>query len=233
MTERVALVTGGNRGIGLEVCRQLARGGLRVLLGSRSPERGQVAVGELRAEGLEVTACSLDVANPAGIAAARRFVEERFGRLDVLVNNAAIYADEDISVFHVPMETLRETLETNFFGPLMLCREFLPLMRAQSYGRIVNVSSGMGTFDEMEGHAASYRISKTALNAMTVIMAAELEGTNIKVNAVCPGWVHTEMGGAEAPRSIPEGADSIVWLAQLPDDGPSGGLFRDRAPVAW
>jgi NAD(P)-dependent dehydrogenase (short-subunit alcohol dehydrogenase family) len=133
----------------------------------------------------------------------------------------------------VPLDKVRQSFEVNLFGPYQLVRAFMPLMRAQNYGRVVNVSSGMGAFDEMGGESAGYRLSKTALNALTLIMANELGSGNIKINAACPGWVRTDMGGPDATRDVATGADTIVWLALLPDDGPTGGFFRDREPIPW
>jgi len=232
MNERIALVTGANRGIGLEVCRQLAGLGLRVILTARDPSRGEAAARQLQRDGGDVAVCPLDVTDPAAVAAAQAFVEERYGRLDVLVNNAAIYPDEDHSVFNEALETFEETLRVNFYGPLLLCRTFAPGMRRRRYGRIVNVSSNAGQLSTMGAGTPAYAISKAALNALTRIVAAEAGGA-VKVNAVCPGWVRTEMGGPGAPRSAAEGADTIVWLATLPDSGPSGGFFRDRQPIPW
>ncbi|WP_374689559.1 SDR family oxidoreductase [Promineifilum sp.] len=232
MDGRVALVTGANRGIGLEVCRQLADLGLRVILTARDPAQGEAAARQLQRDGSDVAFWPLDVTDPATVAAAQAFVEERYSRLDVLVNNAAIYPDGDRSVFDVPLETMEETLRVNFYGPLLLCRAFAPSMRRRRYGRIVNVSSNAGQLSTMGAGTPAYAISKAALNALTRIVAAEVGG-HVKVNAVCPGWVRTEMGGPGAPRSVAEGADTIVWLAMLPDFGPSGGFFRDRQPIPW
>ncbi|MGI8742609.1 MAG: SDR family NAD(P)-dependent oxidoreductase [Bryobacteraceae bacterium] len=150
-----------------------------------------------------------------------------------MVNNAGVYLDEGVGVFQVAEETLRATLEVNLFGAFRTCRTFVPLMSKGGYGRIVNVTSGMATFAEMRGLTAAYRISKTALNALTCVLADEVRRAGIKVNAACPGWVRTKMGGAGAPRSVGEGADTIIWLATLPADGPTGGIFRDRNPIPW
>ena len=232
-SDRFALVTGGNRGIGLETCRQLAARGLNVILACRDPARGADAVEALAQEGLATIQHTLDVTRPEDIEAAREFVQSTCGRLDVLVNNAGIYLDEAASVLDVSLTNIRRTLETNFYGPLLLCRAFAPLMRRQRYGRIVNVSSGYGALSEMGAGAPAYSISKAALNALTRILADELRGGDLKVNAACPRWVHTQMGGPEAPRTPAEGADTIVWLATLPARGPNGGFFRDRRRIAW
>jgi NAD(P)-dependent dehydrogenase (short-subunit alcohol dehydrogenase family) len=229
---KIALVTGANRGIGLEVCRQLAQRGLRVVLTARNERAGQNAAQRLAGEGLDVAFFPLDVTDPAAAAAARAWVEERYGRLDVLVNNAAVFLDDNVSVFDVPLMAFSETMAINLYGPLHLCRAFVPGMRQRGYGRVVNVSSEMGQLSTMGGRSAAYSISKTALNALTRVVAAEA-GPAVKVNAVCPGWVRSDMGGPHASLSLAEGADTIVWLATLPDSGPSGGFFQERRPIAW
>jgi len=231
--EQFALVTGGNRGLGLETCRQLAARGLHVILGSRDPEKGAAAVESLAREGLTLIQRTLDVTRPEQIESALEFVQSTCGRLDVLVNNAGIYLDEQASILDLDLTDFGLTMETNFSGPLRLCRAFAPLMRRQQYGRIVNVSSGYGALSDMGAGAPAYSISKAALNALTCILADELRGGDIKVNAACPGWVHTQMGGPDAPRTPAEGADTIVWLATLPARGPSGGFFRDRRRIPW
>lgn len=230
---KIALVTGANRGIGFEGCRQLAARGMPVILTGRNITKTRAAAALLRDEGLKVSPFQLDVTDIDSIATLLEEIEKTFGRLDILVNNAGVYLDEDVSVFDVPLETMRLTQEINFYGPLNMCRAFVPMMRLQNYGRVVNVSSGYGAMADMGGRTAAYRISKLALNALTRIVADEVKGANIKVNSVCPGWVNTDMGGPAAPRSVGEGADTITWLATLPDDGPSGGFFRDRQPIPW
>jgi NAD(P)-dependent dehydrogenase (short-subunit alcohol dehydrogenase family) len=231
---KIAVVTGANRGIGLEVCRQLARQGeMRVLLTARHKARGEAATAGLQEEGLPVFFHLLDVTDQHSVRRLAKYVADQFGRLDVLVNNAALYVDDEARVSSVDPTLVRRTMETNFYGPLRLCQLFVPLMRRHNYGRIVNVSSGMGALHDMDSSAPAYRLSKTALNALTRLLAAELRGSNILVNSVCPGWVQTEMGGAHAPWSVAQGADTIVWLATLPDDGPRGGFFRERQPIDW
>lgn len=235
---RVALVTGANRGLGLETCRQLARLGLTVILTSRDPDKGEAAAGELRRSGLAVRYRTLDVTDPASVRSSAAFIQDEFGRLDVLVNNAGVFLDplddpdpEAASIFSADLDVVRLSMETNLYGPLALCQALIPLM--QGRGRVVNLSSGMGQLSEMNGCCPGYRFSKTAINALTRILADELRNTDIKVNSVCPGWVRTDMGGPNAERPVEEGADTIVWLATLPDDGPSGGFFRDRKAIAW
>lgn len=239
--KRVALVTGGNRGIGLEVCRQLGRQGYTVLLGSRDITKGKAAADLLRTEGLNVSPLKLDVTSESDVASAYNYVVGAFGRLDVLVNNAGVLLDpprhppdaEGASIFNAKLDTIRGSLEANTFGALRLAQKFVPLMVKNGYGRVVNLSSGMGQLSDMNGGWPGYRISKVALNAVTRIFADETKGSNVLINSVCPGWVRTEMGGQEAELSPAEGADTIVWLATLPDGGPTGGFFRERKPIEW
>jgi NAD(P)-dependent dehydrogenase (short-subunit alcohol dehydrogenase family) len=230
---RVALVTGANRGIGLEIVRQLAAGGLDVILGSRDEGRGRDAAGLLAREGLEVHVRAVDVADDGSVERVRSSVLGEFGRLDVLVNNAGIAIDQGGSAIDVDLDLVRQTLETNTFGAWRMCRAFVPSMRERRYGRVVNVSSGMGSLADMGGGWPGYRLSKTALNAVTRMVAAGLRDDNVLVNSACPGWVKTEMGGPGAHRSLSEGADTPVWLATLPDGGPTGGFFKNRQAVAW
>ena len=232
--KQIAVVTGANRGIGLETCRQLAKLGIEVILTSRSREKGEAAVKKLKQQGLDVTFHQLDVTDDMSAQRLADFIRERFGQLDILVNNAGVYIDasgDKASIFHAEFEVIRKTMETNTFGVMRLIQRLVPLM--SETGNVVNVSSGMGQLSDMDGHYPAYRISKTAVNAVTRIFAAELRDTRIKVNAVCPGWVRTDMGGAEATRSVQEGAKTIVWLATLPPTGPSGGFFRDQEPIPW
>ena len=234
---RTALVSGANRGIGFEIVRQLARLGVLAVIGARDPEDGARAAEKLQSEGLEIPVVALDVDREESAAEAVAEVKRLYGRLDVLVNNAAILIDEpggfNASLFELKSDTVRRTIETNLLGPIRLTQAAVPLMREQGYGRIVNISSSAGQLAEMGSGYPAYRISKTALNALTRISAAEIGAGDIKVNAMCPGWVRTDMGGANAERTVEEGADTAVWLATLPEDGPTGGFFRDRKPIAW
>jgi NAD(P)-dependent dehydrogenase (short-subunit alcohol dehydrogenase family) len=226
---RVALVTGANRGIGREVCRQLAQLRYTVLLGARDIDKGTAAA---RAIDGDVQAIALDVAEIDAPARAARAVRERFGRLDVLVNNAGIHYDTQEDVGTADWRIIREAFEVNLFGAWRMVQAFLPMMRAARFGRIVNVSSEAGSLTSMGAGTPAYATSKAALNALTRVLAAELVGTGILVNAVCPGWVATDMGG-RGGRPVAEGAAGIVWAATLPDDGPTGGFFRDRKPLPW
>jgi NAD(P)-dependent dehydrogenase (short-subunit alcohol dehydrogenase family) len=234
---RIAIVTGGNRGLGFEVCRHLARKGLFVILTGRDRSKAEPAAEKLRGEGLDVIAHQLDVTDETSVSALGRFVRWDYGRLDVLVNNAGVSLDQARairSIFDTPVVgTLHDTLDPNLFGALRTCRALVPLMREGGYGRVVNVSSELGSLTKMGEGYPTNRISKTALNALTRILAAELKGTGVLVNSGSPGWVRTDMGGPDAPRPVEEGADTIVWLATLPDDGPTGGFFQDRQPLPW
>ena len=227
---RVALVSGGNRGIGLEIVRQLAERGLTVVLGSRDGEQGRAAAAGLSGG---VVVRQLDVADPESVDRLSRSVEEEFGRLDILVNNAGITNDEGQRGVDADLERVREALETNLLGAWRLCEAAIPFMRRQGYGRIVNISTGMAALEDMGGGSPGYRVSKTGLNALTRILASELRGSGILVNSVCPGWVQTDMGGSRAPHPVEEGAEGAVWAATLPNNGPTGGFFRDRRPVPW
>lgn len=234
--QKIVVVTGGNRGLGFETSRQLAKQGYKVILTSRNENKGKVAAQNLQVEGLDVISFPLDVTNDNSSRNLAEFIRQHFGKLDVLVNNAAIYIDPQVgnnSIFNAKIDALQKTIDTNVYGVLRVTQALIPFMKQQNYGRIVNVSSGMGQLSHMGGGYPGYRISKTALNAMTRIFASELTGTNILVNAVCPGWVKTDMGGANAPRTLEQGVDTIVWLATLPNDGTTGEFFRDRQLIDW
>jgi NAD(P)-dependent dehydrogenase (short-subunit alcohol dehydrogenase family) len=217
----VALVSGANRGIGLEVARGLGERGHTVLAGARDLRRGEEAAERLRSEGLEARALQLDVTvGPDGPLA-----------VDVLVNNAGIYPGGRAS--HLELAVAEEAWQVNALGAWRLAQAAIPHMRARGWGRIVNVSSGAGSLASMGASMPAYNVSKAALNAITRVLAADLHGSGILVNSVCPGWVRTEMGGAAAPRSAREGAASVLWAVDLSDDGPTGGFFRDGHPVPW
>jgi NAD(P)-dependent dehydrogenase (short-subunit alcohol dehydrogenase family) len=228
----IALVTGANRGIGREVARQLAEDkGHTVILTARDEAKAREAA---EAIGGDVRPLQLDVSEPASIEAAAAAVSEDPGALDVLVNNAGIGADFGVAGVEPDFEALQETLDTNFFGAYRLTVALLPLLRQSEHPRIVNVSSGMGGVAEMGGWSPGYRVSKAALNAMTRILSTELEGGRFLVNSACPGFVNTDMGGPMgASKPVEDGASGVVWLATLPDDGPTGGFFRDGRPVAF
>ena len=231
--EKVVVVTGAYRGIGLEVSRQLARRGFTVVLTARDARKSEEAAAALKGQGLGVVPFALDVTDRQSVDAARLFVEEQFGRLDVLVNNAAILYDSWQRAVTADLETVREAFETNALGAWRTAQAFIPLLRAGGHGRIVNVSSESGSLSTMGGSTPAYSVSKAALNAVTRMLADELRPARVLVNSVCPGWVATEMGGPDAPRTVEEGAAGIVWAATLPDGGPTGGFFRDGRPLAW
>jgi NAD(P)-dependent dehydrogenase (short-subunit alcohol dehydrogenase family) len=226
---QVALVSGANRGIGLEISRRLAAEGIAVVMGGRDEARVRAAAETLEGD---VHPRQLDTTDQASVDRCAQSVDEHFGRLDVLVNNAGIIG-APIAGYDADVDQAREALETNLFGTWRLSVACIPLMRRTGGGRIVNLSTGMGQLSDMGGGHAPYRISKTSVNALTRILAAELRGDGILVNSACPGWVQTDMGTEAAPRTVEEGADTPVWLATLPADGPTGGFFRDREPIPW
>ena len=233
MPQPVALVTGANRGIGLEVARQLAGRGMTVILGSRSLEKGEGAARDLAGEGLEVLPRQLDVSEDESVEGLAAEVVGEFGRLDVLVNNAGILYDTWQRALSADLDVVREALETNTFGPWRTCRAFAPLLRRSEHGRIVNVTSGAGSLSSMTGAGTpAYNVSKVSLNALTRMVAAELRTDGVLVNAVDPGWTATDMGG-HGGRSVEDGAAGVVWAATLPDDGPTGGFFYDGEREPW
>ena len=226
---RIVLVSGANRGLGREIARQLAAQGALVVAGARDEEQARAG-----ARGLEgdVRPHQLDVTDQASVDRVAATIDAEFGRLDTLVNNAGV-GNFDVGAISPDFDRVQLVLETNLLGAWRLASACVPLLRRSRHGRIVNLSSGMGQLSDMGGGAAAYRISKTGLNALTKVMANELADAGVKVNSACPGWVKTDMGTTAAHREVEEGADTPVWLATLPDDGPTGGFFRDRQPVPW
>lgn len=230
---RVALITGANRGIGFEIARQLARLGIIAVIGSRDLAKGHQAAEGFKSEGLDAPVVQLDVDDPSSIAKGVAEANSFFGRIDILVNNAGILTDKAKLVLEIDPAEVEALFRSNTIGPLRMIQAVAPGMKERSYGRIVNLSSKLAQLKDMAGGYPGYRISKTALNALTRVAAAEFGPGNIKVNAMSPGWVKTDMGGPDATRTVTEGADTAVWLATLPDDGPTGGFFDSRKAIAW
>jgi NAD(P)-dependent dehydrogenase (short-subunit alcohol dehydrogenase family) len=228
----VAVVTGGNRGIGFEICRQLAARGARVVLTARERTAGEAAAKKLAGSERTVWFHPLDVAEGASIETLHDFLKDTYGHVDVLINNAGIIAKGEAPALKVDLATVRQTLETNALGPLHLAQTLVPLLKRGGSPRIVNMSSGMGALAGNEGGHAAYRMSKTLLNAVTAILAAELAGA-VAVNSVCPGWVRTDMGGSNATRDVAEGADTAVWLALDAPAALTGKFVRDHEVIAW
>ena len=226
----VAVVTGANRGIGAAIARQLAEKGLHVVVTARREGLGREASAELQQQGLASSFFSLDVTRDESVAALAAHLRGEFGRLDVLVNNAGVALDKWVPALDVTMDQFIATYETNVFGVVRVCRALIPIMREGGYGRVVNLSSNLGSLEKIGGRTIAYRTSKTAVNAITRVIAAEMKDGNILVNSMCPGWVKTELGGADAPRTPEEAADTAVWLSTLPQGGPHGGFFQDRKP---
>ena len=257
--KRVAIITGADRGIGFQVSRELGRHGYKIILTSPDRERGEVAADKLRKEGLNVVYHKIDLLNERDIRALKAFVLNEFGRIDILVNNAGVMLDlgrskvegvlkrrikkipkrmgfgEGPSILEVNLDIVRATFEINTLGALKMCQAFVPLMMKAGYGRVVNVSSGLGQLNDMtdEDKVPAYQISKTALNAVTRMVADAASGSNVAVNSVCPGWTRTDIGGRQAPQSTKKAAETILWLARQPDNGPTGGFFRNKKRIAW
>jgi NAD(P)-dependent dehydrogenase (short-subunit alcohol dehydrogenase family) len=240
----LALITGANKGIGLETARQLAAKGIHVLIGARDVAKGEAAAQTLQAEGYKADFIALDVSNEASIKQAAQTVTDRYGSLDILVNNAGIHPEYGQGIFsfeQMSLDLMMQIYQTNVFGPFMMIQAFLPLLRQSAAGRIVNTSSSVGSLTEQSNpkspyypvNTAGYNSSKTALNALTVQLAKQLTSTNLKVNSACPGWVQTDMGSDAAPRTVSEGARIIIKLATLPNDGPNGGFFDEAGSIGW
>lgn len=237
----IALVTGANKGIGYETARQLGAEGVTVLLGARDPGRGEAAAAALRAEGATVEPVRLDVTDPATIEAVAKWVEERYGRLDVLVNNAGIVVEWGDGPAELPLAKLRQTYETNVFGVVAVTNAMLPLLRRSPAPRIVNVSSSLGSLTlagtpgspHAQRPLLAYNSSKSALNGVTLQYANALRDTSIKVNAANPGYCATDLNGHSGHLTAAQGAAVAVRLARLPADGPTGGFFEDGGPVPW
>lgn len=235
--KKIALVTGANKGIGFEISRQLGNQDIYVVMGCRDEGRGEKATAALKDEDLDVDLAVIDVDDDDSVERAVAEIIAKHSRIDILVNNAGILIDWDQNAESMEIDDVRKTMETNFYGILRTTQAVLPHMKKTGYGRIVNLSSTMGSLSYNSGgggsSAPAYRLSKTAVNGITAIYASDLSGSNIKINSANPGWVRTDMGGQSATRSAEEGADTAVWLATLPDDGPSGGFFKDRQSIDW
>ncbi|MFM9938001.1 MAG: SDR family NAD(P)-dependent oxidoreductase [Hyphomicrobiaceae bacterium] len=233
---QVAIVTGANRGLGFEIVRQLARLGVRTVLAARDGAKAAAAAAALVQERLPVEPATLNVDDPASVQAACAACLSRYGRIDILVNNAGVLLDPGegaASVLDMTRDQLLASFSTNTLGAFHTMQAVLPTMRQAGFGRIVNISSRAGQLDELRSGFPSYRVSKTALNSLTRVTAAEFKDTNIKINAMCPGWLKTAMGGDRAPLTAEQGADTAIWLAMLPADGPTGGFFRERKSLPW
>jgi len=231
--KKIALITGGNKGIGFEISRQLGKLGATVLVGSRDRKRGLIAADYLKTEGIDAHSVIIDVTHEPSVDRAADFIDQEYGRLDILVNNAGIMEDKTFKPSTIARDILHDVFETNFFGVITVTQAMLPLLKKSEAGRIVNISSSLGSLTlqaDLESPFGEFKFlgydaSKAALNSATIHFAHELRDTPIKVNSACPGWVKTDMGGAEAPGTVESGADTPVWLAMLPADGPSGGFL--------
>ena len=240
-SKTVSLITGANKGIGFEIARKLGALGHTILAGSRDKKRGRNATDQLKSAGVDAHLVLLDVTHQPSIVRTVNYIEQEYGRLDVLVNNAGAIHDRSLRPSEIPLDTIREVFEPNFFGLIAVTQAMIPLLRKSAAGRIVNMSSTLGSLTlqaDPNGGLSDFKLlgygaSKTAVNAATIYFAHELRDTPIKVNSACPGWVKTDMGGAEAPGTAEQGADTPAWLATLPADGPTGGFFQDRKPLPW
>lgn len=230
--KKIALVTGSNRGIGLATVKELLKRNYRVILTARKKEDGEKALAKLKHLG-EVDYHCLDVAEAESVNRMKEFVLSEFGSLDILINNAGINYDTWHNAVNADLDEVQSTINTNLMGAWRMAQAFVPIMKEQGFGRVVNVSSGAGALNNMGGGTPAYGVSKAALNALTIKLASDLKATGILVNSVCPGWVRTDMGGMAAPRSPEKGAETIVWAAELPEGGPTGKFFRDKKEISW
>lgn len=232
MTKKIAVVTGANRGMGKAVSEKLASLDYFVIMVGRHEKEINEAALSLSQKGLSVEAFVADVGNEKEIQKLVDYITKKYGHLDVLINNAGIYVQEG-DIFSAQDSVMQTTFQTNTMGPYHLMKGLIPLMKKHGHGRVVNVSSGLGSFEGASSHCPAYSVSKVALNMLTKLFASEVDGTNVKVNAICPGWVKTDMGGPNAARSIDEGINGTVWAATLDEKGPNGGFFRDGSPIDW
>lgn len=228
---KIAVVTGGNRGIGFEICRQLGELGLKVVLTARNTDKGEAAVNQLKQQGFDVDFEQLEVGDEESTRQLAQRLSEKYDRIDALINNAGILPNSN-AIGEVSIDEAKKVFDTNFFGPAMLIKALLPLLKKSGDARIINLSSGMGAFNESNGGHFAYRTSKTALNGLTSVVAHDLANTSIKINSMCPGWVKTDMGGESAPRTVAQGADTAVWLATGESVG-SGKFYRNRREIKW
>jgi NAD(P)-dependent dehydrogenase (short-subunit alcohol dehydrogenase family) len=240
MQKRIAVITGANRGLGLGTAEQLAKNGFKVLMLGRRLAEVEKHAQTILANGGDAEAYQVDVTNAAEVERFTKQVTEKYGTIHCLINNAGAFLDRDRntqagepSIMATDPKLVSESFEINTIGPMRMCQAMIPLLKRADHGTIVNLSSGMGQLADMDGYYPAYRMSKTALNAMTRVFASELANTKIKVNAVCPGWVKTDMGGPNATRSLAEGVSGIVWAASLDARGPTGGFFRDGKSIPW
>ncbi|WP_431103046.1 SDR family oxidoreductase [Roseateles noduli] len=245
--KKVAFITGANRGIGLETARQLGKLGVLPVIGARNSAAGEEAVAALKAQGVEAQSIKFDILSADDHKSAHDYFKAKFGRLDILINNAGVYLDGEAGVSNlftpatVPQSMLRDSMDSNFFAPVAITQALLPLLQSAPAGRVVNLSSGLGSLNLVSDPTSSvygaqsfaYNASKTALNSFTLHLAKMLEGTSVKVNSAHPGWVQTQMGGKLAPMQVEDGAKTSVQLATLPADGPSGGFFHLGEALPW
>lgn len=239
--KKIALITGANKGLGFETARQLGGQNIKVLIGARDETRGREAAGKLQSEGFEAEFIHVDVTDEKTLETAAKRIEENFGKLDILVNNAGIAVEYALAPGEIDLETIRKTFDTNFFGVIAATKAFLPLVKKSESGRIVNVSSGLGSLAQNSDpnwefsavKPLAYNSSKAALNMFTVILAAQLKDTKIKVNAADPGYTATDLNQNSGPKTVEQGASIIFDLATLPDDGATGGYFDDQGIVPW